>query len=191
MAEPATVPMSYADYLLLQRTSEVKHEWEDGIARAMAGGTPEHARLAARFSALLTAALGARSCEVFSADLKVRIAAANRSYYPDASVVCGALETAADDPDAVTNPVLVLEVLSDSTEARDRGAKRRHYQLLRSLQEYVLVSQTEPFVELWRRAPDGWNVHEFGPGTAIRFQSIDALISLDELYRSRLTPPSS
>ncbi|HVZ32724.1 MAG TPA: Uma2 family endonuclease [Polyangiaceae bacterium] len=190
MAEPAALQMSYADYLALERASDVKHEWEDGTARAMSGGTPEHGRLAVRFTALLGAALGDRPCEAFSSDVKVRIAAANRSYYPDASVVCGALQRAADDADAIANPIVVVEVLSDSTEARDRGVKRRHYQLLTSLKEYVLVSQSEPFVEVWRRTEDGWSVHEYGPAGTVRLQSIDVAISVDELYRSRL-PASS
>ncbi len=100
--------------------------------------------------------------------------------------MCGTLARAADDPDAITNPILVVEILSETTEARDRGEKRRAYQTLPSLVEYVLVSQTEPFVEVWRRAPEGWTVHEHGPGGAVRLASIDATIDVDTLYRSRL-----
>ncbi len=140
--------MTYAEYLALERASEVKHEYVNGEAYAMAGGSPEHARLQGRALHVLTLALAGKRCDVFTSDLRVRIEATGRSTYPDVTVVCDRIDRAGDDPDAITNPALIVEVLSDSTEAEDRGAKWAHYQRLASLKHYVLVSQREQRVEI-------------------------------------------
>src|SRR5690606_11326444 len=126
MYESALPLISYADYLAMERESGLKHEYLDGVVRAMAGGSVEHSRLASRFVRLLDAALRDRPCEAFSSDGKIRIDASNRSTYPDLSVVCGR-ERSEQDPEAIANPVVIVEVLSESTEAYDRGEKFRHY----------------------------------------------------------------
>lgn len=178
--------MSYAEYLAFEREAETKHEYVNGEVYAMAGGTPEHARLAARVMAQLLRALDDRPCEVFSSDLRVRIMATGRSTYPDVTVVCGRLDRAADDEHAVINPMLIVEVLSEGTESQDRGDKWRHYQRIESLQTYVLVSQDEPMVEVFRRAADAWRYQPAGPGQRLVLDDHGLTLDVDALYRSGL-----
>ncbi|MBX3249690.1 MAG: Uma2 family endonuclease [Myxococcales bacterium] len=174
--------MTYPEYLELERASATKHEYVNGEVYAMAGGSPEHARLAMRLGALITVALGGRPCAVFSSDARVRVERTSRSTYPDLSVVCGTLERASDDPDAIVNPCVLVEVLSETTEASDRGDKWAHYQRLDSLAEYVLVSQREPRVELYRRAERGWSYEVFVAGMMLELRSIGVSIDIDALY---------
>jgi Uma2 family endonuclease len=142
----------YEEYLREEQKELQKHEWIDGEVYAMTGGSPEHARLQGRLIRLIGTARAGRPCEVFSADLRVRSRATNIATYPDITVVCGKLETDLEDGDAATNPTLIVEVLSPSTEAYDRGKKFAHYRRIASLREYVLVSQDSPIVEVFAGA---------------------------------------
>lgn len=178
--------MSYAEYVAFDRDAEHKHEYVNGEVYAMAGGSPEHARLAARLVAQLLQGLAGRPCEVFSSDLRVRNLVTGRSTYPDVTMVCGRLERAPDDELAVTNPILVAEVLSEGTESQDRGEKWRHYQRIASLQTYVLVSQGEALVEVFRRAGDAWRYETAGVDQRIVVGEHGLAIDVDALYRSEL-----
>jgi Uma2 family endonuclease len=179
--------MTYVEYLDLERASEVKHEYLRGEVFAMAGGTPEHSRLAANVIGELRSALRDRPCVVFTSDARIRIEATDRATYPDVSVVCDRIEPAADDPDAITNPVVIVEVLSDATEADDRGEKFAHYRRLPSLREYVLVSQRAARIEVYRRQADQrWMLTEAGPGQTVALESIGAALAVDEVYRDPL-----
>src|SRR5258708_31938319 len=146
---------TYDEYLAYERDSELKHEFEAGEIFAMAGGSPRHSALASRISAALenTRPPG---CTAFQSDMRVRVLATGRATYPDVSMVCGPIEldTADRSGTTITNPTLLVEVLSPSTEEVDRGSTRRDYQLIPSLQEYVLVSQ-ESRVEIYRRLTSG------------------------------------
>jgi Uma2 family endonuclease len=166
----ASVPQSHHDYsfveyVALERDSEIKHEFDSGEILAMAGGTARHSALAAK----VIIALGAtptRGCTVFQSDMRVRVAATGRATYPDASMVCGPIEYDPEDAarTTITNPIVLVEVLSVTTEKGDRGNKWMHYQLIPSLVEYVLVSQ-EPRVEVYRRMPSGrWEYFEMREG---------------------------
>jgi Uma2 family endonuclease len=177
--------MSYAEYLALERSAESKHEYINGQVHAMAGGSTEHARLTARLIVQLGQSLAGRPCEVFSSDLRVRNVESGRSTYPDVTIVCGRIERAPDDEHAATNPRLIAEVLSDGTEAYDRGDKWRDYRRLASLHAYVLVSQTEPLVEVYRRSGDVWQYQAAGPGQRLLLD--DGLsLDIDALYHSGL-----
>lgn len=181
--------MSYADYLAAERRAATKHEYVNGRVYAMAGGTPEHARLAAAVAGDLREALRGRPCAVYSADLRVRVVATGRSTYPDVTVVCGALERAGDDADAVVNPTVIVEVLSDTTEADDRSDKWAHYQRLPSLREYVLVGQRQPRIEVFSRdpsTPDVWRYRDHGPGARLELPSLAVSIALDAIYADPL-----
>jgi Uma2 family endonuclease len=173
---------TYAEYLGLERDSGIKHEWCAGQVFAMAGGTPEHARLSARVAAALLAAVGSRGCEVFSSDLKVRIHATGLATYPDVAVICGQLIHDAEDPNAVTNPTVLVEVLSQSTEAYDRGEKLWHYQQIGSLRAVMLVAQDTRRVEvIVRTADDSWSrtvVEREGHATLGDLGAVD----LDSIY---------
>jgi Uma2 family endonuclease len=187
MSQPAAVRrMSYAEYLEFERSADVKHDYLRGEVFALAGGTPEHSRLAANLIRELGAALRGRPCAVFTSDVRVRIEATDRATYPDVTVVCDRLQHAADDPDAIVNPVVIVEVLSDATEAEDRGEKFAHYRRLPSLQEYVLVSQRATRIEVYRRHGDRWIFAEAGAGENLRIESIDVAVSVDEVYRDPL-----
>jgi Uma2 family endonuclease len=108
--------------------------------------------------------------------------------YPDATVVCGRLETAPDDPNAAINPKLLVEVLSESTEAYDRGSKAAHYRRIPSLQKYVLVAQDEPRIEVYRRNDDdgGWVLHEARPGEKLELRSIGVMLDVSAVCENPL-----
>ena len=128
---------------------------------------------------------------MYTSDLRVRVLATGLSTYPDVSVVCGSAETALEDPDAITNPVVVVEVLSDTTEVYDRGAKAAHYRRLPSLQEYVLVSQAEPLVEVYRRTEAGrWELFEGRPGDLVELRSLAINLDVAAVYANPLAPPA-
>lgn len=165
MAEPARRRVSYAEYLELEAGSESKHEWLDGEVRAMAGGKPVHALLSMRVGTALSAMLTPRGCDVYSSDLRVRIPATGLATYPDVSVLCEPVAPHPDDPDAATNPAILVEVLSPSTERWDKSGKLLHYQQLASLRAYVLVHTRHQLVECFRADADGtWHFHWAGPG---------------------------
>lgn len=129
MAEKGSSNHTYKDYLALEAESDVKYEYHDGFIVAMAGGSPEHGLIAGNFISSVNGALlgGSKPCATFTSDVKVHIGATNRIYYPDASIVCGPYQRSPKDANALTNPILILEVLSESTMAFDRRAKFAHY----------------------------------------------------------------
>ncbi len=183
MSETAHQRFSFADYIRLEEYSNVRHEFLNGLTYAMAGGSPAHAALAARVIRQLGVQLAGRPCEVFTSDLRVRVAATGLVTYPDVSVVCGPIVADPEDAATILNPVVVVEVLSPATEEYDRGEKLAHYQRIDALREIVLVASAEPRLETWRRSGDGWDQVESGPGTVASLTSIGARIELDELYR--------
>jgi Uma2 family endonuclease len=182
--------MTYAEYVAFERqTAQVKHEYLRGEVFAMAGGSIEHGRLAVRITHCLTRELEGRPCRVLSSDVRVRIEATDLDTYPDASVLCGAVETAGADEHAIVNPILVVEVLSNSTEAYDRGQKASHYRRIPSLRAYLLVSQYEPRLELQVRQADGrWTLIEVGSGERLEIEPLGIVLDVDEVYRA---PPAA
>ena len=180
-------PLTYAEYLALEEKSPAKHEYADGEVYAMTGGTTEHARLAAAMIRELGVALRGKPCAPFSSDLRVRIEETNRALYPDVTVVCGKLERARDDAQAVTNPTVIIEVLSDSTEAYDLGDKFAQYRRLRSVREVVFVSQRETRIEVYTRgADDRWLLAEHRAGGTAEIASVGVSLEVDEVYRDPL-----
>jgi len=162
---PSHHDYTFADYLAFEGDSEVRHEFDAGDILAMPGGTARHSALAVK----IVVALGTTrspGCTVLQSDMRVRVAATGRATYPDVSMVCGPIEYDPEDAarTTITNPVLLVEVLSVTTEKGDRGDKWMHYQRIASLQEYVLVSQ-EARVEIFRRTPLGtWEYFEVREG---------------------------
>lgn len=179
--------MTLAEYAAAELAPETKHEYVRGEIYTMARGTLEHAALAAALARELGNALSNKPCRVFSADARVRIEATETSTYPDLSVVCGELLRAPGDLHSLLNPLVLCEVLSDSTEAYDRGAKASHYRHIPSLREYVLVSQSEQRVEVQRRNAAGtWEIHEFGLTDDVALESLGVKFSVSSLYRDPL-----
>jgi Uma2 family endonuclease len=180
--------LSYAEYVALEEGSAVKHEYVRGEIFAMAGGTPEHAALQVAMSAELRAAMRGKPCRAYSSDLRVRVEATDFACYPDVAVVCGKLETSEVDPHAAINPKLVVEVLSESTEAHDRGEKAAHYRRIPTLLEYAFVSQRERLIEVYRRNErDRWELAvEARAGETVEFTSIEGTIAVDDVYANPL-----
>jgi Uma2 family endonuclease len=183
--------VTYAEYLAFERAAETRHEYINGGIYAMAGGTIEHGLLATNATVALANALRGRPCVVLNSDVRVRVRAPSTDLatYPDVTVVCGAIARADADPDALTNPVVIVEVLSDSTEAYDRGRKFASYRRIASLREYVLVSQSEQRIEVYQRVEHGpWTLNEYAPSQRIALGSIGVEIAVDDVYRNAAIP---
>jgi Uma2 family endonuclease len=179
--------MTYAEYLAAEAVSEVRHEFLNGEVWEMAGGTPEHAALASAINRELGLALRGKPCRTYSSDLRIRVVDTGLSTYPDVTVVCGQLATAADDEDAAINPIVLVEVLSETTEGYDRGAKAAHYRRIPSLREYVLVSQAEPRIEVHRRTESGrWEILDARPGESIELTSLGIRLDVAAVYANPL-----
>ena len=191
MARSALVTRAtYAEYLALEARGKDKHEFLCGEIFAMAGGTPEHGAVAMAVGSELRVSLRGRPCRVYSSDVRVRVQDTGLTTYPDVSVVCGQLETAPGDPDAITNPVLLVEVLSESTEAYDRGAKAAHYRRIPSLREYLLVDPRERVAEVQRRNEQGvWEIHEARPGQQVELLSLGVRLDVDAVLENPLEVP--
>lgn len=177
---------AYADYVAFEAAADVKHEYFRGLILAMAGGTPEHGARAVRITAALSAQLRDRTCTVYDSDVRVRIGAADVTVYPDASIVCGRLETDAADPHAIVNPVVIVEVLSPSTAEYDRGEKLETYKQIASLSEVVLVAHDAARIDVWRRTDAGWICDPSGAGQSARLTSVDCDLSVDDVFRDPL-----
>jgi Uma2 family endonuclease len=194
MGEPAKkLKYTYAEYLDLDRASEYKLEYDDGEVYplgeilAMGGGSKKHSRIGARLIAALETLLAQRPCEVHTSDQRIKVLATGFSAYPDVTVVCGHVDTDPDDEETITNPVLLVEVLSKSTERHDRDDKVPHYRRIPSLREYLLVSQREARVEHHLRNADGtWTLRDVRPPEAVRL-AIGGEIDVAKLYEDRLS----
>lgn len=187
MSAAATIPrVSFEQFLLLLEMSHTKLEWLDGIAYAMAGGTFEHSRLASRIGALLTVALGGKPCVALQSDMLVKSPVDGFAAFPDASVVCnGPILTTHEKSPALTNPIVVVEVLSATTEAFDRGEKFERYKAIPSLVDYVLVSQDHRQIEVFSRGSD-WRPVIARAGESVELPSIGVSLPVDDVYFSPL-----
>jgi len=172
---------SYADYLSALEMSDVKLEYCEGEIYAIAGGTPAHAELAAALTALLSNALG-KDCRIFSSDLKVRIEPTDLSAFPDVTVVCGERQLSPIDKNAVTNPTLLVEVTSHSTEDYDRGEKLSHYKQCASVTTILLASHRRPQVTLFERIGSTWEQREYRSGETVTVRHPALTFSVDRLY---------
>jgi len=178
--------LTFDEYLAIERKAERKSEFHDGVAVALAGTSPVHNRLVGNLWAALLSRLRSGPCVAYASDVRVHAARRRRSFYPDVFVVCGPHEFHDTLKDTVLNPVVIIEVLSDSTEAFDRGEKFEHYQSIESLREYVLVSQKTAKVERYSRQPFPKWSYELVPGevASLRLSSIDVEIPLAEIYEA-------
>jgi Uma2 family endonuclease len=179
VAEPVAARMSVEEYLEAEKAGEFKHEFVDGWTYLMAGGTLAHSELAVSAVSILRNLLRGSSCRVYNSDAQVKVSP-TRFFYPDATVGCDPR----DRPAAleILYPKVILEVLSESTEAFDRGAKFRYYRACPSLEEYILVNTREPLVELYRRAGNFWAYATFSPGETVELASLAVTFQVDDLY---------
>jgi len=182
---PRYVP--YDEFLAAERASDARHEWVDGVVYAMSRGTPEHARLAMRFALRALGPLLEEGCEAFSSDAPIFIEAARHHTYADASVVCGPLVTRTVHDkngksigEAIVNPTIIIEVLSDATERYDRDGKFEAYKKIPTFEEYVLVSQGEHRIEVRSLQDSQWTSKVAGEGQTIRIHGRD--VAVDSIY---------
>jgi Uma2 family endonuclease len=167
---------------LEQANPDVKYEYIDGQVYLMLGGSLAHSRISSNTVRALEDTLGSASCYVYNSDASVRLSE-TRYTYPDASVSCDPGDQPTTEQLQVQAPRVVVEVLSDSTEGKDRIRKANLYHACPSIQEYVLIATKYQAVEVQRRAGDAWTLHLFGPGDEIELASIGVRFPLAVLYR--------
>ncbi len=171
----------YADYLRSLELSELKLEYCEGTIYAMAGGTRAHAELGAAMIAVLRGVLP-KTCRVATSDLKVRIEESDLSTFPDASVVCGEAVASAIDANAITNPALLVEVTSRSTEDYDRGDKLSHYKQIPALRAVLYVSHRTRRITVVERTERGWDERELRGGERVSLGTPPATFAVDDVY---------
>ncbi len=174
--------MTVEEYLDFERRAEEKHEFLDGEVFAMSGGTRQHSDVASNIIREIGNALRRRQCWVNGSDMRVKTGTGLYTY-PDASVVCGDRVFEDERQDTLLNPSVVIEVLSESTEAYDRGKKFEHCRSILSLTDYVLASQKEVLIEHFTKQSDGsWVMREARAGDRLVLASIECEVAVDDLY---------
>lgn len=184
MSSQAQQQYTPEEYLARERQAEYKSEYYAGDIFAMAGASRWHNLIVANVIRELSLQLKGRPCTTYPSDMRVKISPTGLYTYPDVTVVCGEAQFEDTQQDTLVNPTLIVEVLSESTEAYDRGGKFAHYRKLDSLLEYVLIAQTKPHIEHYVRQPDNrWllaeadSVHD-----TMHLPSIDCQLALAEVY---------
>jgi len=180
--------LTVEEYVELERSTNTKYEYHNGEVFAMAGASINHNRLCGNIYVELRYQLKLKKsrCETFNSDTKINLQAYNNKYlYPDAMVVCGNIKQPENFKDAITNPTLIVEVLSESTADYDRGEKFYKYGSIKTFQEYVLVAQDKPVVEIFYRKPgtETWEINRYeGLETTFNLQSLKIEIEMKALY---------
>jgi Uma2 family endonuclease len=177
------------EYLALERKSETRNEYYNGEIFAMAGASREHNLIVGNLLRDIGNQLEDRPCESYPSDMRVSIEATGLYTYPDVSVVCGEPRFQDREVDTLLNPTVIVEVLSPSTEAYDRGDKFRHYRRIDSLREFVLISQDRMMVERYTRRGNDWVLSDLtDPDQVLKLESIGCQIPLDRIY-AKITFP--
>jgi Uma2 family endonuclease len=176
--------VSRAEYLRRERLTPFRNEFHRGRVVVMAGTSRVHNRIVTNLVRSLDTQLLEGPCNVYSSDMRVGILGGEHYVYPDLVVTCGQEEYEDSELDILLNPLVVIEVLSDSTEGYDRGEKFRLYQTIPSLREYVLVSQSPRRLEIYRKQPDGSWLYQSSPFAPppLRIESIDCTLTFDDVY---------
>lgn len=170
-----------AEYLEWEEQQEFRHEFVDGEVYAMTGGTVNHSEIAVNFSTILRNHLRGSGCRVLNSDVKVQTLASNSYCYPDISVTCDARDRTASK--FISHPCLIVEVLSPSTEAYDRGDKFALYRRSTSLQEYVLVSTNQMRLDVYQRNERGrWEFSSYSSGELVELKSVNFSFEIDRVY---------
>jgi Uma2 family endonuclease len=175
--------LSEAEYLASEEQNSIRHEYMAGELYAMAGGSQRHNRIALNTASALLSGLRGMPCQAFMSDVKLHVVHDNAYYYPDVMVACNEASPLAGEEQIVADPLLVVEVLSPSTETIDRREKLAAYRRVPSVMEYVLISQDKQQVEIYRRQGDiGWLYLSFDAGETIEFSSVALALPIGELY---------
>jgi Uma2 family endonuclease len=183
MSSPEPSLLTPSEYLALERKSEIRSEYIAGEMVAMSGASRRHAQIAGNLHGEIWTRLRGKACEVYVNDLRVKVNPTGLYTYPDIVALCGEALLEDEHLDTLLNPAVIVEVLSDSTEAYDRGEKFAHYRRLESLREYVLVSQNKIRIEHFRRAAEEWILTEVsGPDAVLHLESVDCHIAVSAIY---------
>ncbi len=184
MSAVPKLQFTFEEYLAMERVADGKSEYYRGQIFAMAGGSPRHNTISVNISSSLRGRLRGSACRPFNSDQRIRIQANGLTTYPDVSVICGEFQVDTVDRDAIVNPRVIFEVLSQSTESYDRGKKFELYRQLDSLEEYVLVSQDEALIERFSRQENGsWLLTVFkGLNAELELQTLTTILPLSEIY---------
>jgi Uma2 family endonuclease len=176
--------MTPEEYLAFEKNSEIKHEFCDGEIFAMTGASLNHNRISRNIQRELGMLLKGSSCENLSSDMRVKIQAREQYTYPDIVIACDdILLEKIDGVETLLNPVVIIEILSDSTEAYDRGKKFSRYRLISSFKEYILVSQNHCQVERFVRGDDSWKYFSYEDmNQSLTIDSVDAELLLSDIY---------
>ena len=182
-AVPTQSPkLTPVEYFAWEEQQLCRHEYINGEVYAMSGGTRNHSRIALKFGALLDNHLSDRSCEAFNSDCRVKIVETDDYTYPDVSVSCDHRDKTTTQ--YITYPCLIAEVLSDSTEAYDRGNKFFRYRQNPQLQDYVLISSQEIAIDLYRKNENGrWEIINYRAGDVVELQSVNLSFPIEQVYR--------
>jgi Uma2 family endonuclease len=183
MSTAAKSRLTPAEYLTFERTSEIRHDYYRGEIFAMSGASREHNLIAGNLGREIGTQILDRRCEVYQSDMRVQVPATGLYTYPDVVVVCGEPRFEDKHVDTLLNPTAIFQVISDSTEAYDRGLKFGHYRKIPSLREYVIVSQERMSVERFSRRGDEWVLIEFSePEQVLELESIGCKFPLSRIY---------
>jgi Uma2 family endonuclease len=188
LPDPTKTRFTLDEYRAMEETAEERHEYCNGEIITMSGGSPAHSRITVDVTTFLNVALRDTNFQTYNGDLRIWIPGFNHGTYPDITVIDGEPEFNADRTDEILNPLLIVEVLSPSTEAYDRGEKFRKYRSIASFCEYLLVSQTEPYIEQYyncdRQNSDRWQWQVYdGIDRAIVLHSLNIELPMSEVYR--------
>ncbi len=186
---PAPAPLhryTYADYVSVELTSSTKHEYLGGEIYAMAGGSEEHSALCAQVLRLLGNAIAERPCRVHTSDLRVYVESVGLATFPDGSVICGPLVQHQPSPQSTAlNPLVLIEVTSDSSEDYDTGFKLDAYRSIPSLEDYIVVSHRERRITVHHREQDGsWTMAVGLAGEVVEVRGLATALRVDEVYRA-------
>lgn len=176
--------ISLEAYFELEEASETRHEYYQGKVYDLAGASADHNLITLDIGTSLNVQFNGKSCQPYSTDFRLKIEALKLYTFPDLSVVCGEPQCADGRKDTFTNPTVLIEVLSESTESYDRGKKTEFYRTIPTLQEYLLIAQDRPHVERYRRQGSDWLLSEFSlMEDRVALESIDCILSLSAIYR--------
>ncbi len=183
-AQPDYKYLTPEEYLAIERKAEYKSEYVDGVMYAMAGGSPQHSLISSNVITLVNVRLWDSPCQVFNNDMKVRVPSSRKFHYPDVTVVCDKPQFADDEKDVLLNPLLIVEVLSDSAGDYDRNEKFEYYKEIESFHEYLLIAQDQPVVERFLKRPDGsWaGTRVEGVDQSVELLTIKCRLSLKNIY---------
>lgn len=190
MSSATPLPITDEEYLFLDRRAEFKNELIDGVVVAMAGGRRAHLLISMNLSRIISTQLLDKPCEACANELRVRAEKPRNYFYPDLVIVCDNPQFVDNEFDTLTNPNVVIEILSPSTEKMDRGPKFHAYLKMPSLQAYILIAQDEYSIDLYTRQPHDWLYQNYNrPDDVVEIPSVGVRLTLSDIYAKVVFPP--